>query len=108
MNEKLNNILKNFLINSEETGKQVVLSLRTGKKYYVEAIGNGRSDWGDVDPATGKLTGNYGSKYTGSINKDQSVITEENGFKNITTIYSGSPYGVIQELDNKYPNKNEN
>ncbi len=99
----MNNIIKNFLVDSEETGKHIVTSLRTGKKYFVEPIGNGRSDWGDVDPATGKLTGNYGSKYTGSITKEESIITEENGFKNIVTIDSGSPYGVIQELDSKYP-----
>ena len=101
----MNKVLENFLVNSEETGRQVVVSIRTGKKYYVEAIGNGRSDWGDVDPATGKITGNYGGKYTGSITKEQSIITEDNGFKNIVTIDSGSPYGVIQELDSKYPDK---
>lgn len=102
MNEQ---VLKDFLINSEETGKHIVTSLRTGKKYYVEPIGNGRSDWGDVDPATGKLTGNYGSKYTGSVTEDKSVITTENGFATIMTISSGSPYGCIQEMDAKYPNK---
>lgn len=98
-------VLKEFLTHSEETGRQVVESLRTGKKYYVEAIGNGRSNWGDLDPATGKITGNYGGKYTGSITKEQSIITEENGFRNIVSIDSGSPYGVILEMDSKYPNK---
>lgn len=102
-----NNIINNFLVNSEETGKHIVTSLRTGKKYYVEPIGNGRSDWGDVDPATGKITGNYGSKYTGSVTEQNSVVTEENGFKNVVTISSGSPYGVIQEMDAKYPDKDD-
>ena len=103
----MNTTLKDFLVNSEETGRQIVVSLRTGKKYYVEAIGNGRSDWGDVDPATGKITGNYGSKYIVSVTKEHSVITEDNGFKNICTITSGSPYGVIQDMDSKYPDKDE-
>jgi len=99
----MNNIIKDFLVNSEETGKHIVTSIRTGKKYYVEPIGNGRRDWGDVDPATGKITGSYGSKYTGSVTEFDSVIKEENGFKTVITIKNGSPYGVIQELDNKYP-----
>lgn len=98
----MNKIIKEFLVNSEETGKHIVTSLRTGRKYFVEPIGNGRSDWGDVDPATGKLTGSYGSKYTGSVTDEQSVITEENGFTNIVAIASGSPYGVIKQLDSKY------
>lgn len=101
----MNNIIKDFLVNSEETGKHIVTSLRTGKKYYVEPIGNGRSDWGDVDPATGKLTGSYGSKYTGSVTENKSVITTENGFATVTVISNGSPYGCIQEMDSKYPDK---
>ena len=98
-------IIDNFLVNSEETGKHIVTSLRTGKKYYVEPIGNGRSDWGDVDPATGKITGDYGSKYTGSVTEDKSVITTENGFVTVVTISNGSPYGCIQQMDAKYPDK---
>lgn len=101
--ELMINIIKDFLINSEETGKHIVTSLRTGKKYYVEPIGNGRSDWGDVDPATGNITGSYGSKYTGSVTELDSVIKKENGFKTVVTIKGGSPYGIIQDLDKKYP-----
>ena len=80
-----------------------MFSIRTGKRYYIEAIGNGRSDWGDVDPVTKQTTGNYGDKYTGSIKESESVITKENGFSNIISIDGGSPYSIIDELDKKYP-----
>ncbi|MCK9575815.1 MAG: hypothetical protein WC979_00690 [Candidatus Pacearchaeota archaeon] len=95
--------IKNFLVNSSETGKHIVFSIRTGKKYYVEPIGNGRSDWGDIDVATKTVTGDYGQKYTGSVLAKDSVITEENGFKNIQFVESGSPYHLIDEIDAKYP-----
>lgn len=95
--------IKNFLVNSEETGRQIVTSLRTGKKYFIEVIGDGRhSGWGDTNTATkqveiSKETG----KYTGSVTELESVITEENGFKNILTV-KGSPYSVIEGLDKQY------
>lgn len=40
---------------------------------------------GDVDSATKKMTGSYGDKYKGSIRKDESMITKENGFDKIHT-----------------------
>lgn len=104
MNTKANQeVIKNFLVNSEETGRHIVTSLRTGRKYYIEPIGNGRSDWGDVDVVTKKVTGDYGDKYTGSVTEKESVIKEENGFINIQTIEGGSPYHLIEEMDAKYP-----
>jgi hypothetical protein len=40
---------KRFLTNTDETGRFIVKSLTTGKKYYIEPIGNGRpADWGDI------------------------------------------------------------
>jgi hypothetical protein len=98
-------VIKNFLVNSEETGRHIVYSFRTGRKYYVEPIGNGRSDWGDIDPVTKKMTGSYGNKYTGSVTEKESLITEENGFKNIEFVQGGSPYHVIEQMDAKYPDK---
>ena len=80
-------------------------SFRTGRKYYIEPIGNGHSAWGDFDPVTKKFTGNYGNKYTGSVTEKESVITEENGFKNIEFVERGSPYHVIEQMDAKYPDK---
>jgi hypothetical protein len=95
-------IISNFLTNSSETGRHIVFSIRTKKTYFVEPIGNGRSDWGDVDPVSKKITGSYGDKYTGSVTEKESIIKEENGFKNITMV-EGSPYWVIEQMDAKYP-----
>lgn len=73
------------------------------RTYFVEPIGNGRNNWGDVDPATGKITGIYGDKYTGSVLPSESIISEDNNFKNIKEVKNGSPYSVIEEMDREYP-----
>lgn len=36
----------------------------------VEPIGNGHpADWGDINPATKKIEGDYGQKYTGCVSE---------------------------------------
>lgn len=95
-------ILKRFLTNTDETGRFIMKSRITGITYFVEPIYNGKTlAWGDVDPATKKLTGNYGSKYTGAVTKKESLITEENGFKNIG-FFKGSPFGAIDVRDKEH------
>jgi len=95
---------KNFLTHTDETGRFIVESKRTGIAYAVEPIGNIKTAWGDLNPATGKTEGKYGSKYKGSIDKKESLITEENGFENITTLEAGmSPLAYIAEIDAKRP-----
>lgn len=102
---KNNDFDKRFLSETDKTGRHVVTSFRTGRKYYVEPIETEHTPiWGDVNPATGKIEGSYGVKYNGGIKEKDSLITLENGFTNIH--YSGigaSPYSVIDELDSKYP-----
>ncbi len=90
-----------------ENGRHLVYSTRTGKTYVIEPIKpneNYRVTWGDIDPASKKVTGNYGVKYDGAVTEKESIITEDNGFKNIT-ITEGSPYWEIEKLDSKYPDK---
>ena len=96
-----------FFEDTDHTGRHMIVSFRTGKQYCVEAIDSGnRQKWGDLNPATGKVEGKYGSKYRGCIDKKDSLIEEENGFKNIKTFGPGqSPYGYIDELDAQYPDK---
>lgn len=95
-------IKKRFLTNTDETGRFVVKSLKTGICYYVECIGSKHSDvWGDYDPASKTFTGNYGNKYSGCVSPDESLITESNGFKNIVEV-EGSPLSVINERDKMY------
>lgn len=99
-----NDFKKKFLFNRDETGRFIVKSIKTGKSYFVEAIdGEERTSWGDVDPATKKMTGSYGDKYKGSIRKDESMITKENGFDKIHTLGVGeSPLDYINRIDDEY------
>lgn len=98
----------NFLVNTESTGRFIVTSFRTGRKYFVEPIENEHTPiWGDVNPATGKIEGAYGLKNKGGIKEKESLITKENGFDKIH--YAGvgaSPLSKISELDAKYPSLN--
>ena len=95
-----------FLKETDHTGRFIVVSKRTGVKYFVEPIGNGISVWGDLDPATKQLTGSYGEKYRGSIEEKESLITPENGFSNIKLLDKGvSPLAYIDWKDAQYPDK---
>ena len=95
---------KRFLAESDDTGRFIVKSLITGRTYYVEPIDNGqRTEWGDLNPATKKLEGDYGTKYRGAVSEKDSMITEENGFENIITLKPGeSPTDYIERLDKRY------
>ena len=93
---------KRFLINTEDSGRFIVTSLKTNKKYYIEPIGKPYINWGDVNPSTGQIEGDYGDKYRGSIDAKDSLITEENGFDKIHMLGAGvSPLGYIDMLEGK-------
>lgn len=95
-----------FLTNTDETGRFIVTSQRTGRVYYVEPIAGKKVVWGDMDPATKKLSGSYGKKYTGAVEKSESMITLENGFTKVHDLEPGvSPLHAIEVLDAKYPDK---
>lgn len=98
---------KNFLINSDETGRFIVKSQKTGILYYVEPLDEGeRTMWGDYNPSTKTFTGSYGDKYKGSVRPDQSLITKENGFDKIHTLKVGeSPLDYINRIDDEYYKK---
>lgn len=82
-----------------KTGRYYITDIKTGRKFCVEPIGDPHETWGDLDPVTKKMTGNYGEKYPGSIKEEDSIITEDNGFKNITFLSPGvSPQSYIDEL----------
>ena len=95
---------KRFLKDSDNTGRFVVKSKVTGRKYFVEVIGNTHSaDWGDLDPATKKMTGSYGERYDGCVPEKDSLITEANGFEKITELPAGvSPFDEIERRDKEY------
>ena len=103
MNEKQKEVRKNFLVNRDETGNLIVnMNDGSGKSYMVEFIShrnkNPNNRFGDIDPATKKITGSYGKKYTGSIKEEESVLTEENGFFDTKIIPGGSyMWSVMQK-----------
>lgn len=99
---------KEFLTNTDDTGRYIVISGRTGRTYYVEPIGKDRpADWGSVNPATGDMMVKKGwGKNRGSVDARESLITKENGFDAVYELGTGeSPTSKIQELDAKYPDK---
>lgn len=105
-----NEFKKRFLTNTDETGRYIVKSLKTGKTYFVETIdGDEKTVWGDYNPTTKKFeTANYGEKYKGSIKPEESMITEENGFEKIHTLGVGqSPLDYINRIDEEYYNKSK-
>ena len=97
-------VRKEFLVNRDETGREIVFFPETGKRYFVEYIEPRvmtNTNWGDVNPATGKIEGSYGTKSRGAIKESDSMITKENGFDEITE-GKGSPYWKIQQMHNAY------
>jgi hypothetical protein len=92
---------KRFLQESDNTGRFIVKSMVTGIRYYVEPIDNGtRAEWGDINPATKKVEGDYGMKHRGAIDAKDSMITPENGMENIVTLSPGvSPLEYIDRID---------
>ena len=101
---KINKIKQDFLINSDDTGRFIVKSLKSGKTYFVEPIGDPHLEWGSLDPATKDLNNKKGwKKYKGSIEENETLITKENGFDKIYELKPGqNPLGFIEILDNKY------
>ena len=95
---------KDFLVNSQDTGRFLVTSKRTGRTYFIEPQGDPHVEWGSVDPSSGKMNVKKGwKKNKGSTDREDSLITKENGFENITTLKAGmSPLQYIEEIDSKY------
>lgn len=95
-----------FLKNSEDTGRMIVHSTRTGRTYFIEPMYDGKdtSDWGSIVPATGDVVNKKGhGKHRGAIKKSESMIDEEMGFKNIhLTDVGESPFCYIDKLEEKY------
>lgn len=103
-----NDFIKRFLTNTDETGRFIVVSQRTGRKYFIEPILTDRPmEFGSIDPATGKLMHKKGDgKYTGAVKPKESLITKENGFEKIHLLDKGtSPHHAIDVIDSKYPDK---
>jgi hypothetical protein len=78
-------IIQKFLTSTDDTGRFIVCSQRTGRRYFVEPIDNrSKTDWtawGSIDPATGKMMNKPGfRKYHGAIDEKDSMITSGKRF----------------------------
>ena len=95
---------KEFLVKSEDTGRFIVESKRTGRTYFIEPQGDPHIEWGSVDQSSGKMNVKKGwKKNKGSTEYEDSLITKENGFKNIITLKRGeSPLSYIERVDAQY------
>lgn len=96
---------KKFLTDTDDTGRFIVKSLKTGITYFVEPIDEGeKTSWGDYNPVTKSLeTSNYGTKYKGSVKPEKSMITEKTGFDKIHNLKAGeSPLDYINRIDDEY------
>jgi len=84
------------------SGRYYITDYKTGRKFCVEPLLDGEhTNWGDLNPATKKVEGSYGEKYIGAIDRKDTIITEENGFKNIIELKPGeSPNDFINSLLN--------
>lgn len=83
-----------------DTGRYFVIT-KSGRRFCVEPISGHSEGFGNINPVTKKLE-KITSKSLGSIDPEDSIITKENGFKNITTLPPGtSPNGVIELLCNE-------
>lgn len=102
-----NDFSSRFLRDRDDTGRFIEVSRRTGRRYYVEAIGDPHISWGSIIPGTNDLMVKKGwKKNKGSIEPEESLITEENGFSKIHNLEPGiSPHAYIDMLDAKYPDK---
>ena len=81
-----------FLTKTEDSSRFIITSFRTGRTYYVEPVGNVRTEWGSIDPATGDLMNKKGDgKYRGSVDAKDSLITKENGFEKLLYWMLGYP-----------------
>jgi hypothetical protein len=78
---------------NKQTGRFYVKSLKTGKLYLVEPVrprSETRTDFGE------SLI-EHGSFCNASITEEESIITPENGFTNIS--YAGNPLDYIERLE---------
>lgn len=95
--------IKRFFNDTSESGRFMVTSNVTGIRYFVEPIGDGRGgDWGSYNPSTGNIEHKKGDgKYTGSVKLSESIVTEDNGFKNVALL-DCSPLDEITRRDKEY------
>ena len=73
--------------------------MKSGRKFCVEPYGDFHSEWGNIIPGTNKIE-KVTAKDVEVIDESNSVITKENGYKNICMLDKGvSPMAFLDLLD---------
>jgi len=93
--------MKNFLKDRDETGREIIMFLETGKKFYVEYIGMPHVQWGNINPAT-KTVSVVKAKGNGSIMPEDSLLTAENGFPDAKIYPGGSAEWTAHKLHEQW------
>lgn len=102
---------KQFLTNTDETGRFIVYSQRTGRQYFVEPVMKRDTprdgEWGSINPGQKDLMHKKGDgKYTGAVTEAESIVTLDNGFSKVHDCEPGlSPHAKIEWIDKQYPDK---
>lgn len=97
--------MNNFLINSDDTGRFIVVT-PSGRKYYVEPIYERTERWGDYNPVTGKFE-QITPKFKGAVEEYKSLVTDNN-FDTTHILEKGqSPLQYIEQLEKQYENKSD-
>ena len=69
-----------------------------GGKFCVEPVGHNHVEWGNIVPGSKKIE-KVTAKDSGIV--EESIITSENGFRNICTLAPGvSPLSYLEQLVN--------
>jgi hypothetical protein len=93
--------MKDFLKNRDETGRETHTFLETGKKFYIEYIGIPHVQWGDINPATKKVSV-VKAKGNGSVLAEDSLLTAENGFTDAKIRPGGSTEWTLHKLHEQW------
>ena len=73
--------------------------MKSGRKFCVEEFGVSHTDWGNYNPATKKIE-KVTSKNNDVIDETNTIITKDNGYKNICMLSPGtSPLAYLDALD---------
>jgi len=72
---------------------------KSGRVFDVEEMGHSHTNWGNLNPATGKIEP-VKAKHNETVTEETSTITEANGYRNIAKLAKGvSPLAYIDQLD---------
>jgi hypothetical protein len=81
------------------SNRRYYVYMKSGRKFCVEEYGDPHVSWGNVIPGQNKIE-KVSSKMSEVIDDSNTIITKENGYKNICMFEMGtSPMAYIDAID---------